>query len=126
MHIFDIINDVCSVKKGNLHSDSEFANVVPSGYMLQRWTSMVDSGFIQQLNETSNRYQLDKVEMYKMLVSSIPLIKRRRFKYIKKTKENEKQMKTYEDEAIKNELSLREVKENMELREKITGSEGLT
>jgi len=73
------------------------------------------------LNETTNRCQLDKVEIYKLLVASIPMIKRKKFQYIKKTKENEKQTHTYKDEAIKNELSFREVKENTELLEKMRG-----
>ncbi len=123
MNIIDIVNDLLYNKDSEIYNDSNFYEVVPNNYLLQRWTSMTSINNIFLINETTNKlhniYENDKVFLYKML-NTITDTNDCKIKYIKKPKEivNEEETKQITKLANVCECSEREIKGYMSMVEK--------
>lgn len=114
--LFDYLKDIFCLKKGNLPLD----DYIP--FLINRWISFVGNSAVS-INETVNQLGgLDKSFHYKLLLRCYPKQKRQPFiKYVKKVKEE----KTKEDEnltllASNMEMSTREIKVLLELKEQLT------
>jgi len=115
MKFFDIVNDILYKKKLELKTPEDKREFQP--FLIQRWLSMYSDLYVKLLNHTTNKLykamENDKDMWHKVLKSTIPYSKRKRFGYIKKTKK-EKQKKSNLDDIISliaksKELSKREV-----------------
>jgi aspartyl aminopeptidase len=114
--LFEYLKDIFIRKKGTLPLD----DYIP--FLINRWISFVGNSAIS-INESVNKLSnLDKQQHYKLLISCIPKQKQQPFiKYIKRVKEE----KTKEDDKVSllasnMEMSEREVKQLLELREQFT------
>jgi hypothetical protein len=114
--IFDYIKDITTYKKGNLPLEG----YIP--YLINRWLSFVNPQICSAINESVNSLgNIDKDQHYKLLLKLYPKSKVPFIKYIKKIKEE----KTKEDDktsllASNMEMSEREVKVLLELKEQLT------
>ena len=116
MTIFDYIKDITTNKKGNL----DLQEYIP--FLTSRWLSFISSNSCLGINESVNSLgNLDKEQHYKLLISLFPKSKVQFIKYIKRIKEE----KTKEDDKVNllasnAEVSRREIKELLELKEQLT------
>ena len=116
MTIFDYIKDITTYKKGNLPLEG----YIP--YLINRWLAFVSPQICGAINESVNTLgNIDKEQHYKLLLRLYPKSKVPFIKYIKKVKEE----KTEEDDKVtllasNMEMSEREVKVLLELREQLT------
>ena len=117
MTIFDYLGDILVKKKGDLPVEE----YVP--FLINRWLSFSSPSAALALNQTVNSFgNIDKNVHYKLLVSAFPKFNRMpMISYIKKLK----QEKTEEDNnvnllASNLELSQREIKQLLELKEQTT------
>ena len=116
MTIFDYIKDITTYKKGNLPLE----DYIP--YLINRWLAFVSPQICNAINESVNALgNIDKDQHYKLLLKLYPKSKVPFIKYIKKIK----QEKTKEDDkltflASNMEMSEREVKQLLELKEQLT------
>ena len=116
MTIFDYIKDITTYKKGNLPLEG----YIP--YLINRWLAFVSPQICSAINESVNALgNVDKEQHYKLLLKLYPKSKVPFIKYIKKIKEE----KTKEDHKVSllasnMEMSEREVKQLLELREQFT------
>jgi hypothetical protein len=114
--IFDYIKDITTYKKGNLPLEG----YIP--YLINRWLAFVSPQICGAINESTNTLgNIDKEQHYKLLLRLYPKSKVPFIKYVKKVKEE----KTEEDDklsllASNMEMSEREVKQLLELREQFT------
>ncbi len=116
MTIFDYIKDITTYKKGNLPLES----YIP--YLINRWLAFISPQICSAINESTNALgNIDKEQHYKLLLKLYPKSKVPFIKYIKKVKEE----KTEEDDKVSllssnMEMSEREVKQLLELKEQLT------
>jgi hypothetical protein len=114
--IFDYIKDITTYKKGNLPLES----YIP--YLINRWLGFIDPQICAAVNESVNTLgNIDKEQHYRLLLKLYPKTKIPFIKYVKKIKEE----KTDDDNKISllasnMEMSEREVKQLLELREQLT------
>lgn len=82
--MFDILNDIMYNKTGQYLNDSATMEEF-SPYMIQRWISMYSERTVDFLNSSINiSYKvLDDVEVYKLLLTTLPKYKYKRIAYIK-------------------------------------------
>lgn len=122
-NLFDFIRDVIAQKEGKLLDDPDNAmHFVP--YLMQRWVSFFNYGFIQLLNNTTNRmYPVfrRKEDWYKYFLVIVPKSRFHKVRYIKKSKKDSAEQKD-NNEAIKflakhKHMSVREARELIELFE---------
>ena len=116
MTIFDYIKDITTYKKGNLPLEGYIS------YLINRWLSFIAPPICSAINESVNALgNIDKEQHYKLLLKLYPKSKVPFIKYVKKIKEE----KTKEDDKISllasnMEMSEREIKQLLELREQLT------
>ena len=123
--IFDYIDSITSTKQ--FVDAIKYDESVYSGYMCNRWISMIDADSAMIINETTNRLwsQLPtKVEHYEFLLNLMPRKRKQRISYIKKTKETKSLVKAdlvdiTQGVAQCMEISQREVKMYEELSSNI-------
>jgi hypothetical protein len=112
--IFDYLGDILVKKKGDLPVEE----YVP--FLINRWLSFSSNEAASAINQTVNSFgNIDKNIHYKLLISAFPKLSRMpRINYIKKVKieKEEKDNKT-ELLAANMELSQREIKQLLELKE---------
>jgi hypothetical protein len=115
--LFEYIKDLTVYKKGNLHLDE----YIP--FLINRWLSFVSPSACIAINESVNNLgNISKEYHYKLLLRLYPKSKQIPFiKYVKKIKEE----KTKEDDKIDMlassiEMSKREIKQLLELKEQLT------
>lgn len=86
MTIFDILKDVLTTKKGNLHESPDFSKVY-SNYMLARYLSMRSE--LIQYGQWLNQYGtvMSSENCYKFLVKMVPKSKVPYIQYLKSKKE---------------------------------------
>jgi hypothetical protein len=114
--IFDYIKDITTYKKGNLPLEG----YIP--YLINRWLGFVNPQICGAINESVNTLgNIDKEQHYKLLLKLYPKSKIPFIQYIKKVKEE----KPEENDkisllAFNMEMSEREVKLLLELREQLT------
>ncbi len=83
--IYAILDEI-TYRKGDLDFDNPEVLKSYDPYMINRWLSMVDV-FLPFINDTVNRYDMDKVSHFNFLKNSLPKQKIARWNYIKKSKE---------------------------------------
>ena len=116
MTIFDYIKDITTYKKGNLPLEG----YIP--FLINRWLAFISPQICGAINESTNTLgNIDKEQHYKLLLRLYPKSKVPFIKYIKKVKEE----KTKEDDKVtllasNMEMSEREVKQLLELKEQLT------
>jgi hypothetical protein len=114
--IFDYIKDITTYKKGNL----PFEGYIP--FLINRWLSFINPSICSAVNESVNSLgNIDKEQHYRLLLRLYPKSKVPYIKYIKKVKEE----KTEENDKVtllasNMEMSEREVKQLLELKEQFT------
>lgn len=113
--LFDYLKDIFLYKKGTLPLDE----YIP--FLINRWISFVGNSALS-INESVNKLSnLDKTQHYKLLLRCYPKLKQQPFiKYIKKVKEDSKEDKNLDVLAQNFELSKREIKQLLELKEVLT------
>jgi hypothetical protein len=112
--IFDYLGDILVKKKGDLPVEE----YVP--FMINRWLSFSSNEAANAINQTVNSLgNLDKNIHYKLLISAFPKFGRMpMINYIKKVKiEKEEKDNKIELLASNMELSQREIKQLLELKE---------
>jgi len=123
MTIYDVLRDIFQNKTASLVNDNEFNNIYASNYLMQRWISMDSPENASVVNEVTNKYwkglEDDKELWYKLFIA---LTNKKRFTkiaYIKKQKKvvNEKHNILVSKLSERNEISKREVSENLKLLE---------
>lgn len=122
MNFFQLLNCLFYNKKAltdsNLDSDS-LQGFVP--YMVNRWLSFYDRSKAVFVNETLNKYSYlfdDKNEMFKLYFNLIPQTRFKKIQYVKKKKEDkEKEAQGLDVIARNNCISIREVKQYMDIFE---------
>lgn len=123
MNIFDIVNDVCYYKRGNLHLESGFSTAAANSFILQRWVSMLpNSETIVNLNQTINLVQLDTADTYKLMIHTVPATKMSRLSYLKKKKVTNKEHDKVKESAIRLETSIRELTDSQRVLQYINGN----
>lgn len=114
--LFEYIKDITTYKKGNLPLD----DYIP--YLVNRWLSFIAPQICNAVNESVNALgNISKEHHYKLLLKLYPKSKVPFIKYVKKVKED----KTKEDDKVdmlasNMEMSKRETKLLLELREQLT------
>lgn len=114
--LFEYIKDITTYKKGTMPLDE----YIP--YLINRWLSFVTPQICSAINESVNSLgNIDKQLHYKLLLKLYPKSKVPFISYVKKVKEE----KTKEDErvdmlAANMEMSRREAKLLLELKEQFT------
>jgi hypothetical protein len=114
--LFEYVKDLTTYKKGNLPLE----DYIP--YLINRWLSFISPQICIAINESVNCLgNISKDQHYKLLLKLYPKSKVPFIKYIKKIKEE----KTKEDDkttllASNMEMSEREVKQLLELKEQLT------
>jgi hypothetical protein len=90
-NIFDYINDILFIKKGdklsNIDDESQF-----NLYLINRWLSMYSPEIATVVNSTGNwLYSIfeDKKLYYNFLINVVPKLQRKHISYIKKVKPDE-------------------------------------
>jgi len=113
--LFEYLKDIFLYKKGSLPLD----DYIP--FLINRWISFVGNSALS-LNETVNKLScLDKSQHYKLLIKCYPKQKRQPFiSYIKKVKEEKEEDNNINLLAQNMEMSQREVKQLLELKELLT------
>ena len=116
MTIFDYIKDITTYKKGNLPLEG----YIP--FLINRGLAFISPQICGAINESVHALgNIDKEQHYKLLLKLYPKSKVPFIKYVKKVKEE----KTEEDDTVSllasnMEMSEREVKVLLELREQLT------
>lgn len=114
--LFEYIKDITTYKKGNLPLE----DYIP--YLINRWLSFVTPQICGAINESVNSLgNISKEYHYKLLLKLYPKSKVPFISYVKKVKEE----KTKEDERVdmlasNMEMSRREAKLLLELKEQFT------
>lgn len=114
--LFEYIKDITTYKKGTLPLDE----YIP--FLINRWLSFVTPQICSAINESVNSLgNIDKQLHYKLLLKLYPKSKVPFISYVKKVKEE----KTKEDERVdmlasNMEMSRREAKLLLELKEQFT------
>lgn len=114
--LFEYIKDITTYKKGNLPLE----DYIP--FLINRWLSFITPQICSAVNESVNSLgNIDKQLHYKLLLKLYPKSKPPFIKYVKKVKEE----KTKEDERVdmlasNMEMSRREAKLLLELKEQLT------
>lgn len=114
--LFEYIKDITTYKKGTLPLDE----YIP--FLINRWLSFITPQICSAINESVNSLgNIDKQLHYKLLLKLYPKSKVPFISYVKKVKEE----KTKEDErvdmlATNMEMSRREAKLLLELKEQFT------
>lgn len=113
--LFEYLKDIFLYKKGNLPLD----DYIP--FLINRWISFVGNSALS-LNDTVNRLTcLDRSQHYKLLLKCYPKQKKQPFiSYIKKVKEDKEDNNNINLLARNMEMSQREVKLLLELKEQLT------
>ena len=117
MTIFDYLGDILVKKKGDLPIEE----YVP--FLINRWLSFSSSEAANAINQTVNSFgNIDKNVHYKLLIAAFPKFNRMpMINYIKKVKlEKEEKDNKIELLASNMELSQREIKQLLELKEVTT------
>lgn len=122
MDIFNIIRDVFQKQHGDLFDENGFeSSGLKSPYMIQRWISMDNKANSVLMNNILNKnytvFENDPEMLYKFLYTLVDKKRYSKIYYIKKKKEDKKvdsSMKAVEMLAQRNEISQREVLENIE------------
>jgi hypothetical protein len=112
--IFDYLGDILVKKKGNLPLEE----YVP--FLINRWLAFSSNEAANAINQTVNSLgNIDKNIHYKLLISAFPKLNRMpMINYIKKIKpEKEEKDNKVELLASNMELSQREIKQLLELKE---------
>jgi len=111
--LFDYLKDIFVTKKANLPLDEY------SPFLINRWLSFSSHATCQAINETVNVTSTDKGIHYKLLVALFPKQKYQpKITYIKKIKKEETEDDNKQQMLANNmELSLREIKQMLELKE---------
>lgn len=86
--------DAITYTKEDLNFDDPQISKDYEPYMINRWLSMVEI-YLVFVNDTVNRYEMDKVSHFQFLKSSLPKQKVVRWDYIKKKKDLNIQEKKY-------------------------------
>lgn len=117
MTIFDYLGDILVKKKGDLPVEE----YVP--FMINRWLAFSSNEAANAINQTVNTFgNLDKNVHYKLLIAAFPKLNRMpMISYIKKVKP-EKEEKDNKVALLSSnlELSQREIKQLLELKELTT------
>lgn len=114
--LFEYVKDITTYKKGNLPLE----DYIP--FLINRWLSFVAPQICSAVNESVNSLgNISKEQHYKLLLKLYPKSKVPFIKYVKKVKEE----KTKEDDKVdmlasNMEMSRRETKLLLELREQLT------
>lgn len=114
--LFEYVKDITTYKKGNLPLE----DYIP--FLINRWLSFVAPQICSAVNESVNSLgNISKEHHYKLLLKLYPKSKVPFIKYVKKVKEE----KTKEDDKVdmlasNMEMSRRETKLLLELREQLT------
>jgi len=124
MTIFDILSSILFNKnKSNFNLDEE---VEFTPYMVSRWLSMYSPNIAQLCNRINKYLGIfeNKQDVYTLFAGIIPSMPVKKISYIKKNKDNKKEI---DDEVLikiakSKEMSLREVKEYVELNQKFIKS----
>lgn len=123
MNFFQLQNKLFYSKKDNagyLDQEGE-QSFVP--YLFNRWLSFYSKetpGFVNEtLNKYSNLFE-DKQQQYRLYYNLIPRLKFKRIKYIKKIKKQKEEEVNYELMARSNCISVRELKQYVDLSNKLT------
>ena len=113
--LFEYLKDIFLYKKGNLPLD----DYIP--FLINRWISFVGNSALS-LNDTVNRLTcLDRSQHYKLLLKCYPKQKKQPFiSYIKKVKEDKEDNNNINLLARNMEMSQREIKLLLELKEQLT------
>jgi hypothetical protein len=114
--IFDYIKDITTYKKGNLPIDE----YIP--FLINRWISFITPSACNAINESVNGLGgLEKEQHYKLLIKLYPKSKVPFIKYIKKVKEDKNEADNNMSLLASNkEVSQREIKQLLELKEQFT------
>jgi len=91
--IFKFLDAITYTKEDLNFDDPQIAKAYDP-YMINRWLSMVDI-YLAFVNDTVNKYDMDKVSHFQFLKSSLPKQKVARWNYIKKKKDITLQEKRY-------------------------------
>lgn len=114
--LFEYIKDITTYKKGSLPLD----DYIP--YLINRWLSFITPQICGAVNENINTLgNISKEQHYKLLLRLYPKSKVPFIQYVKKVKEE----KTKEDDKVEMlacnmEMSKRETKLLLELKEQLT------
>jgi len=112
-NIFDYINDILFLKKGdklsNIDDESQF-----NSYLINRWLSMYSPEVATIVNSTGNwLYSIfeDKRLYYNFLINVIPKLRRKHINYVKKKKPEEQEDEDNNAELLAQtlEISRREI-----------------
>jgi hypothetical protein len=118
MTIFDFINDVLFTKKNTMQSLDDESTFSP--YMLNRWISMYSPAMARDCN-IINKYLgafENKKDLFNLFVATFKKVPFKRINYIKKHKEEKKEECEQLDLLAKSyELSKREIKQYLELKD---------
>lgn len=115
MTIFDYIKDITTYKNGTLPLDE----YVP--FLINRWLSFISPQACIGINESVNCLgNFEKGYHYKLLIKLFPKIKIPFIQYVKKIKQTEKEDAKVELLARNMEISIREAKQLLELKETLT------
>jgi hypothetical protein len=124
MNFFQVQNKLFYSDKrkpaGYLDSEGD-QNFVP--FLINRWLTMYSKDTVNFTNETLNKYSTifnDKQQTWRLYFNLIPRLKFSRIKYIKKPKrEKTEEVENLELIAKNKCMSVRELKEYMELQSKL-------
>lgn len=112
MTIFDFINSLLFTKKKEVFStiDDE-EQFIP--YMVNRWVSMYSDKMVQDCNMISRYLQTfsDKKEIYKLMNIVYTKVPNKHIRYIKRSKEEKKEIENIDIMVKKYEISKREIKD---------------
>lgn len=115
MTIFDYIKDITTYKKGNL----PLSEYIP--FLINRWLSFISPQACKSINESVNVLgNIDKSYHYKLLLKLYPKSKVPFISYVKKIKEEKKENDKMSLLAFNMEMSHREIKQLLELKEQLT------
>lgn len=114
--LFEYIKDITTYKKGNLPLDE----YIP--FLINRWLSFVTPSICNAINESVNSLgNFNKEQHYKLLLKLYPKTKIPFIQYIKKIKEDKnKENDNIPILASTMEMSVRETKQLLELKEQLT------
>jgi ribosomal protein S8 len=114
--LFEFIKDITTYKKGNLPLEGY------TPYLISRWLSFINPQICGAINESVNSLgNIDKDQHYKLLLKLYPKSKVPFIKYIKKVKEEKTEVHDKVSLLASNmEISERETKQLLELKEQLT------
>jgi len=124
MTIFDFISNILFTKKHNnidLDDETEF-----TPFIVNRWLSMYSPQVASVCNDINKYYSIfdNKQDLYKLFFGIVPKVPSKKITYFKRIKETKDQSNTdtLKLMAKTRELSLREIKEYVELCNDVTKS----